>query len=217
MIPRSYALFGVSLLGALVACCGTTTSATGTGGGTTHTTSTSASGGGGTTSATGMGGGTTHTTSTSAGSGGAAGGPASSPCHSYFDCPSSVTDRFDCETSDPCVGDMAQCGPNTPRACSADADCSTGELCDVCDQNESVCRAKCASDAECDPGATCDATGRCVRRPCTAITDCPDNFTCSPVNGDCIRKFCTQDADCKGACVYNRCVEAVGYCVDCGP
>jgi Cys-rich repeat protein len=108
------------------------------------------------------------------------------------------------------------CPPPTP-ACTSDADCAAGEVCNVA---TGVCEAAptgCTSDADCEEGEVCNVdTGECEAAPtgCTSDADCEEGEVCNVDTGECeaAPAGCTSDADCEegyfcdldtGECVEN--------------
>lgn len=80
--------------------------------------------------------------------------------------------------------------PPTPPACTADADCAAGEVCNLA---TGVCEAAppagCTSDADCAASEVCNLdTGECEPAPtgCTSEEDCDEGYFCDLATGDCV-------------------------------
>lgn len=147
-----------------------------------------------------------------------------------------ASDVGGCRSQDEC-GDTESCVPpgapracgipcQVDRACEADSDCDTGQVCEeyvatCCFAGElsARCVPACADDAGCLEGERCDTTsGQCGLVPCDDGYACPAHTTCSSgaagiAGHGCVRDACGGDGDCgDGACVDGRCYEAAGTC-----
>lgn len=116
-------------------------------------------------------------------------------CGICFEPPRECGDGLDCSIGNVCESTPVTCSCSGP-ATSCVPDCRLGSCAgtDVCDVGTGLCRPpRCDEGAECPPSATCTG-GECVRRTCTADSDC----------------------DC-GACVDGRCYEGEGSCIVTAP
>ena len=156
--------------------------------------------------------------------------------------PCKAGDNESCETPCP-AGEVPDgeggCGA---YACSTDADCDAGKLCDKagtfeascvnCEKNtpctcpdgqladgEGGCKTvECQSDADCAEGSTCQDAGTvdavCVFCEKDAACNCPEGKV-SDGNGNCVTPACTDNSDCPAA---QKCVNAGqsdAVCMDC--
>jgi hypothetical protein len=101
--------------------------------------------------------------------------------------------------------------------CSADSDCTNGQICDPNPDGSKSCRAGCASNGDCPLGESCNndpAHPRC-RPGCSVDTDCALNTICSAgacvsTTAACSTQTCqdTQVCPVGGNCINRCCVEA---------
>ncbi len=88
---------------------------------------------------------------------------------------------------------------NAPAACTADADCGQGE---VCDTDAGLCRQACGSDDDCALTTRCGQGGFCVSRArCDDQSACAQGELCDTCLGRCERaptgaRACTTDTNC---------------------
>jgi hypothetical protein len=125
-------------------------------------------------------------------------------------------DDADCAAGTACVppeqGERVCGGAGCPeQQCSADLDCVTQGLGDICVAIEGIrlCRPGCGEEHPCAPSEACNAL-RCEPKACAGDGECPANFGCSP--NVCVRRFCDDDSPCDGTCVLGQCYGAAGTC-----
>jgi len=96
--------------------------------------------------------------------------------------------------------------------CESDADCPTGQKCDLethkcvlpdCNDNTDCDSGLCCRNKCCPPGYKCDASGQCIE--CTTDAECVAahgaGWKCDLTTNRCERTICTGDADCaSGSC-----------------
>ncbi len=125
------------------------------------------------------------------------------------------------------VADPDAAADSGAPACTDNADCAGGELCNegvcapfcfdaedcpasapVCDRDNNAC-VVCLADADCGDGETC--TDHVCEAGCSSNTDCAGGELCR--EGLC-EPFCTSDADCTDgqSCDDNVCVDASQDC-----
>jgi hypothetical protein len=130
--------------------------------------------------------------------------------------PGQCRDTADCQAAATCVppGVERVCGgAGCPdHECSADLDCVTAGLGDICVSIEGVrlCRPGCGADNPCGASEACNALLRCEPKACAADAECPENCSCAP--NVCRRRLCSDDGACQGYCVRGECYDAPGVC-----
>lgn len=92
----------------------------------------------------------------------------------------------DCANGDVC--DSGYCLTLIGTSCASNADCATGDACDVAAGQCVAGGLGCASDADCATGEVCDGSGSCVPGSiggCTSDADCASGETCDTNTGTC--------------------------------
>ena len=150
---------------------------------------------------------------------------ASIPCQLNGECPDGmlcknlvcVTNVCTIDTDCPGVAPICVnhvCTPqNSVAECTADGDCSKGQICDSGNCVANPDASECTVDGDCSKGQICDS-GNCVAKPnepeCTVDADCSEGQICD--SGNCVPKpdepECTVDADCSEGqiCDSGNCV-----------
>jgi hypothetical protein len=147
-------------------------------------------------------------TAASDGAGGSSSSSSSSgmvACRADSDCTG-----FDAGAGQPvnCFGPYYGCGGI--EVCTADTDCSAGQVCTVkVDGDPLSCRTPCADDDACPPTYACTTDGHCEAR---TSANCPTYLKTTP-GGNCEAQACAADSDCPGGyCVDGTCSGRLGFC-----
>jgi hypothetical protein len=133
-----------------------------------------------------------------------------------FACPSGPCDDANtCSGTKTCStltqGTSISCCGCAGAHCSADSDCTSGQ---VCDETEchcgKLCVSACAVDS-CPAGTRCGSDGHCAPELC--INGCATGFECDA--GSCLRQACAASSDCGdgGTCVEGACY-GFSVCLD---